>query len=81
MDNDSQLQVTREELYARVWNEPMRTVAKSIGVSDVPLAKRCRRMAKRITEGPHELAEHFVESPYEPKCFGPARIREHIEEP
>jgi hypothetical protein len=35
----------REELYALVWAKPMRTVAKGIGVSDVALAKRCRRMA------------------------------------
>ncbi len=35
----------REELYTLVWSAPMRTVAKRIGVSDVALAKRCRRMA------------------------------------
>lgn len=33
---------TRMALYERVWAEPMRTVAQSIGVSDVGLAKACR---------------------------------------
>lgn len=34
---------TREELYAHVWSEPMRTLAKHLGISDVALAKACRR--------------------------------------
>lgn len=33
---------TRQALYDRVWAEPMRTVAHSLGVSDVGLAKACR---------------------------------------
>jgi hypothetical protein len=41
---------TRQELYERVWNEPMRTIASSIGVSDVGLAKACR--AARIPVPP-----------------------------
>lgn len=34
--------MTREELHRRVWSQPMRTLAKSMGISDVALAKRCR---------------------------------------
>lgn len=34
--------MTREELHAQVWSQPMRTLAKSMGISDVALAKRCR---------------------------------------
>jgi hypothetical protein len=37
-------QFTREELHERVWAEPMRTVAQRLGISDVGLAKQCRRM-------------------------------------
>ena len=33
---------TRRALYDRAWAEPMRTVAQSLGVSDVGLAKACR---------------------------------------
>ena len=36
--------VSREELYEKVWTQPVRTVAKRLGVSDVALAKDCRRL-------------------------------------
>lgn len=39
-----QTRLTREELYARVWTEPVRTVAKQLGISDVGLAKDCKRL-------------------------------------
>lgn len=35
--------LTREELYELVWSEPMRTLAPQFGLSDVGLAKICRR--------------------------------------
>src|SRR5688572_28540736 len=34
----------RTELYEQVWAEPVRTVAKRYGVSDVALGKVCRRL-------------------------------------
>ncbi len=34
---------TREELYAKVWTEPLKTLGPKIGVSDVALAKACRK--------------------------------------
>ncbi len=34
---------TRKELYKLVWSKPMTEVSKKIGVSDVAVAKRCRR--------------------------------------
>jgi hypothetical protein len=37
------VRLTREELHARVWAEPMRTLAKEFGISDVALAKACRK--------------------------------------
>ena len=37
-------QLTREDLYSQVWAEPMRTVAKRLDISDVGLAKHCRKM-------------------------------------
>lgn len=36
--------MSREELYKLVWAEPMRNIAKRFGISDVALAKRCRKM-------------------------------------
>ena len=35
--------LTREELYELVWSEPMWTLAQRFGLSDVGLAKTCRR--------------------------------------
>ncbi len=32
----------RAELYQLVWSEPLRTLSKRFGISDVALAKRCR---------------------------------------
>src|ERR1700733_3246456 len=35
----------RDELYEEVWSTPMRTLAKKYGISDVGLAKVCRKLA------------------------------------
>jgi hypothetical protein len=34
---------TRKELYDLVWSQPMKTVAAGVGISDVALAKKCRK--------------------------------------
>ena len=36
--------LTREKLYDLVWTEPMSTLAKKFGISDVGLAKICKRL-------------------------------------
>ena len=36
--------LTREELYEKVWSQPMTKTAKSYGLSDVGLAKICRKL-------------------------------------
>src|SRR5436305_5927382 len=38
------VKLTREDLYERVWSEPMRTLAQHYGLSDVGLAKTCKRL-------------------------------------
>src|SRR5690242_15428643 len=40
MDNDA-VRLTREEIYQQVWAEPMVSLAKKYGLSDVGLAKIC----------------------------------------
>jgi hypothetical protein len=35
--------LTRQELYDRVWTEPVDTLAKQFGISNVGLGKACRR--------------------------------------
>jgi len=36
-------QFSRQQLYELVWSQPMRTVAATMGISDVALAKMCRK--------------------------------------
>lgn len=39
------IEITREELYRRVWEKPVRQVAQEIGISDVGLKKTCVRLS------------------------------------
>jgi hypothetical protein len=40
----SSITLTREQLYERVWSQPMIKVAADLGLSDVAVKKMCRRM-------------------------------------
>jgi len=44
MPGGGPLTLTREELYELVWSKPMVELAKDFGISDVAVAKRCRRL-------------------------------------
>jgi hypothetical protein len=39
----TRIRLTRAELYEKVWTTPVRTIAKEFGMSDVGLAKICRK--------------------------------------
>ena len=41
----------RKELYKKVWKLPMRLLAKEYGVSDVALAKTCKKLHVRDPAG------------------------------
>jgi len=41
---DEPITLVRDELYRRVWSTPMRTLAQEYGISDVALAKICKKM-------------------------------------
>jgi hypothetical protein len=41
---DDPLTLSREDLYELVWSKPITELAKDFGLSDVALAKRCRRL-------------------------------------
>jgi hypothetical protein len=41
--NTMSISLTRQELYDRIWAEPVDTVAKELGISNVGLGKACRR--------------------------------------
>ena len=38
------LTLTRQDLYELVWSKPMSELARDVGISDVALAKRCRKL-------------------------------------
>jgi hypothetical protein len=42
MDNQP-LHLTREQLYEKVWSQSVSSLAKEMGISDVGLAKICKR--------------------------------------
>ena len=44
------IRLTREQLYELVWSEAMQRLAKQIGISDVAIAKHCRRMDIPVPE-------------------------------
>lgn len=43
-EQDAPFTLSREDLYELAWSKPMRNLAKDFGISDVALAKRCRRL-------------------------------------
>lgn len=44
MQREAYLTLTREDLYELVWSKPMVELAQDLGLSDVALAKRCRKL-------------------------------------
>ena len=44
MTREPDLTLSREELYELVWSKPMVELAEDFGLSDVALAKRCRKV-------------------------------------
>src|SRR3954463_5296389 len=44
MDLPEPTVLSRHQLYELIWKEPTRTVAQRLGISDVGLAKTCRRL-------------------------------------
>ncbi|MBM3600986.1 MAG: hypothetical protein FJX35_22535, partial [Alphaproteobacteria bacterium] len=42
--------LSRRQLYDLVWSEPMQRLAKQIGISDVALAKSCRKIDVPVPE-------------------------------
>ncbi len=44
MNAPKSIALTRRQLYTMIWVEPTRTVATRLGISDVGLAKICRKL-------------------------------------
>lgn len=61
------LTVSREDLYELVWSKPMRELAKDFGISDVGLAKRCRRLGIPVPGRGYWARLDAGQQPYRPK--------------
>jgi hypothetical protein len=71
--------VTREDLYRLVWEAPVSEVANRFGISDVGLAKACRRAGIPIPPRGYWAkveAGHFIEQP--PLPPSPPGLRDKI---
>lgn len=58
---------TREELYQAVWLEPIRTLARRLGVSDVTVAKVCHRVGIPTPEAGYWMRRKSGRAPNIPK--------------
>lgn len=59
--------LTREDLYELVWSKPMRELAKDFGISDVALAKRCRRLGIPVPGRGYWARVDAGQQPYRPQ--------------
>jgi len=66
-DDDKPLTVSREDLYELVWSKPMRDLARDFGISDVGLAKRCRRLGIPVPGRGYWARLDAGQKPYRPK--------------
>lgn len=66
--------LTRQQLYDLVWSEPMRTLAAKIGISDVAIAKHCRKCEVPVPERGYwnklQAGHKVVQTPLEPSDLG-----------
>ena len=71
----------REKLYEEVWADPVSTVAKRYGVSDVALRKTCHKLAIPIPARGHWAKVEAGRTPPRralPKFSGPAVLLRHL---
>jgi hypothetical protein len=66
-DEAKSLTVSREDLYELVWSKPTRDLAKDFGISDVGLAKRCRRLGIPVPGRGYWARVDAGQRPYRPK--------------
>jgi hypothetical protein len=69
MDGHEQVPITlsRDDLYELVWSKPMTELAKDFGISDVALAKRCRRLGIPVPGRGYWARVDAGQTPYRPK--------------
>ena len=68
---EAPLTISREDLYELAWSKPMSELAKDFGISDVGLAKRCRKLGIPIPGRGYWARVDAGQKPYRPTL--PAR--------
>lgn len=67
MMRENDLTLSREDLYELVWSKPMVELAKDLGMSDVALAKRCRKAGVPVPGRGYWARVAAGQEPYRPK--------------
>jgi hypothetical protein len=67
MTPNSYLTLSREDLYELVWSKPMMELAKDFGLSDVALAKRCRKLGVPVPGRGYWARVAAGQIPHQPK--------------
>jgi hypothetical protein len=66
-DEEERLTLSREDLYELAWSKPISELAKDFGISDVGLAKRCRRLGVPLPGRGYWARIDAGQKPYRPK--------------
>jgi len=66
-DEAEGLTLSREDLYELAWSKPISELAKDFGISDVGLAKRCRRLGVPLPGRGYWARVDAGQKPYRPK--------------
>jgi hypothetical protein len=66
-DENAPLQLTREDLFELAWSKPISALAQDFGISDVALAKRCRRLGIPIPGRGYWARVDAGQTPHRPK--------------
>jgi hypothetical protein len=67
MDEEAPLTLSREDLYELAWSKPISELSKDFGISDVALAKRCRRLGIPLPGRGYWARVDAGQKPYRPK--------------
>lgn len=66
-DGDTKpMTLSREDLYELVWSKPVTDLAKDFGISDVALAKRCKRLGIPVPGRGYWARVDAGQTPYQP---------------
>jgi hypothetical protein len=66
-DDEKPLTLSREDLYELAWSKPISALAKEFGISDVALAKRCRRLGIPVPGRGYWARVEAGQTPHRPK--------------